>query len=77
LEFLVFQKEKQTKRKEKKQKRENYLHGKTPNKQKEEQGNIFGFSPILQLIKLRRKNQKEARKYFWIFSKFFKHTKRK
>ena len=42
LEFLIFLEE--SKLKKEKQKRENYLHGKAPNKQEEESINIFGFS---------------------------------
>ena len=59
--FGFFKKEGKTKRE--KQKRENYLHGKAPNKQKKNKEIFFGFL-ILQLIKLRRKSQKEARNIF-------------
>ena len=43
LEFLIFRKTKQIKRKKEKQKRENYLHGKAPNKQKKNEEIFLGF----------------------------------
>ena len=54
----------------------NYLHEKAPNKQKKNKEILLGFLLILQLIKLERKTEKKQ-DFFWIFSKFFKHTRRK
>jgi hypothetical protein len=54
----------------------NYLHGRTPNKQKKKREIFLDFLLILQLIKLEKK-PKRNKKCFWIFSKFFKHTRRK
>ena len=73
LEFLVFLEE--SKLKKEKQKQENYLHGKTPNKQKKNREIFFGFLLILQLIKVERKSEKKQ-EIFLVFSMFFKHTRR-
>ena len=54
----------------------NYLHGKAPNKQKEEQGIFLVFFVVLQLTMLGRKS-KGSRKYFCILSRFFEHTRRR
>ena len=53
--------------------KENYLHGRAPNKQKKKWEIFLGFLLILQLIKLERKNQKEARNVFG-FSQSFSNT---
>ena len=75
LEFLIFRKQANIKGKSKNEK--NYLHGKAPNKQKKNKEIFldFLFSAIANYS--RKKNLKEAWNIFWIFSKFFKHTKRK
>ena len=57
--FWFFEKQSKLKEKEK-QKRENYLHGKAPNKQKKNKEIFLGFLLI-------ETGRKEARKYFWVF----------
>jgi hypothetical protein len=64
--FWFFEKQSKLKEKKEKQKRENFLHGKAPNKQKKNEEIFLGFSE-LRLTKLRRKSRKETRKCFWVF----------
>jgi hypothetical protein len=75
LEFLIFQKEKQTKKKRKNKNEKNYLHGKAPNKQKKNKEIFLGF--LLIATKERKKSRKETRKYFLDFLKVFQTSKMK
>ena len=74
LEFLVFREGKQIREKKKTKMRKLFTR-ENSEQAKEEQGNLFGFSFILQLIKLQGKTEKKQGNIFGIFSKFFKHTK--
>ena len=62
---------------QRKEKKKNYLHGRAPNKQKRNKEIFLVFILVLQQFKLGRKIEKKQETYFWIFSKFFKHTRRK
>ena len=69
MEFLVF-----FNKQNKKQKRENYLHGKAPNKQKKNKEIFLDF-----LFSATTKHAYKVNyfNYFFVFLKFFKHTRRK
>ena len=75
LEFLVFW-GKQIKEENKKTREENYLHGKTPNKQKKKREIFLGFLLILLLIKLERK-ARNKQEIFLDFLKVFQTHKKK
>ena len=64
--FWFFKKKSKLKEK-KKTKTRKLFTGECSQEAKEEQRNLFVFSHKLQLTKLRKKNRKEARKYFWVF----------
>ena len=54
----------------------NYLHGKAPTSKRRTR-KYFWFFLVLQQFKLGTKTEKKQEIYFWIFSKFFKHTRRR
>ena len=51
--------------------------GKLPTSKRRTRKSFWVFFLVLQQFKLGRKIKKKQETYFWIFSKFFKHTRRK
>ena len=75
LEFLVFRKRPTEKRKAKT--RKTIYTGNLPTSKRNIRKYFCVFFLVLLQLKLGRKIKKKQETYFWIFSKFFKHTRTK
>ena len=74
LEFLVFLEESKIKERNTKTRKTIYM-GKLPTGKRRTSKSFWVFFLVLQQIKLGRKIKKKKETYFWIFPKFFKHTR--